>query len=185
MKKVDVIVPILLLLFTIFVFIQTYYFGTASIWTSSGAGERYTTTAATWPRIVLVILGGLSLLLLIRNLLRKGSDQAREETTSGAFVCEVKTEEEYPKDIKRGAIFSILVIGYLSFMELFGFAIDTLLFGLACVYFMGRKEITPWKGYLLSLAISGTVIVIFYRVLYLPLPRGLWVFRDISEFIIF
>ena len=185
MKNKDVIIAVVLIVLGVLGYIKTYYFPQPSIWSFAGSGERYTTTAATWPRIVLVTFFGLNLLLIIVSLTRKKGIQTKEKIGE-SLTCSIKDEfANESKDLKRALTFGLLVFGYLVLLEYLGFAIDTVIFGLACVICLGYREITPWKGVLIILFISMAIVFLFCRILYLPLPRGVGLFRSISEFVIY
>ena len=167
------------MVFVIIFYILTYYFPKVSTWGGIQETTRYSPTAATWPRIVLAVIFLLSLILLISDLLGKPLPEKD--------FCEPDLEEgeNQNKDFKKAGIFMGLVFAYLYFMDIIGFPLATIFFGFLFVFFMRDRNLKLWKGCLVTLGIGLVIVFSFSRFLYLPLPKGMGIFRDLSNFIIY
>ena len=178
-NRQNAIAACILMVFVIIFFIQTYYFPEVSTWGGTQKTTRYSPTAATWPRIILTVIFFLCLILLFSDLFGK--------PLPVKDFCEPDPEEgeNQNKDFKKAGIFIGLVFGYLFFMEIIGFPLATIFFGFLFVFFLGDKNLKLWKGCLVTLGISLVIVFSFSRFLYLPLPKGTGIFRNLSNFMIF
>ena len=156
-NRQNAIAACILMVFVIIFFIQTYYFPEVSTWGGTQKTTRYSPTAATWPRIILTVIFFLCLILLFSDLFGK--------PLPVKDFCEPDPEEgeNQNKDFKKAGIF----------------------IGLVFVFFMGDKDLKLWKGCLVTLGISLVIVFSFSRFLYLPLPKGIGIFRNLSNFMIF
>ena len=172
-KKSDLIISGLLIVFLVFAYLRTYFFSKMATWGLSVNNNGANLTPSTWPRIVLIVLILLTLLLIVKTVM-----ECR-------VICESETTKISKNGLKNGAVFLALVFVYLFSMEYLGFLISTLMLGVLIVAFMGKTELKFWKGTSLTVMISILIVLSFTRFLYLPLPRGQWIFRKISEFVLF
>jgi len=174
-KSKDLIPVLILLVFATFAYTQTFYFMEASTW-SMAPTDRFSPTGATWPRIVLYAIFFLLGLLFLSSILKKppiGKEKTAEE------------EAEGKKNPRAAIVFVLILFSYLFLMEILGFPLDTILFGFIFCFTIGRKELKVGKGCLLYFISSILIAVTFSRYLYIPLPKGIWIFRDLSVFIMF
>jgi putative tricarboxylic transport membrane protein len=111
------------------------------------------------PMLWIIGILGLSLLLLIRGLLG--------------------LEDEDPPWGHTGkvAIFIVMIILYIIIMQVIGYYLATALFLISGMYFLTYRN---WKV-MISISAGWTLFsyFAFYRLLYVPLPRGLlidWIF---------
>lgn len=184
MKKPDIISGAALIILAVAAYIATYYFPVASTWGLSGGHPPYSATAATWPRIVLIILIVLDVFLIIASVV--GRPGMATTSVVQAIACEVKEgERAAPKDIKSAIVFAILMLAYIFLLQPLGFPIDTTLFGICCVFVLGQRGVGHWKGVLIAVVVSALVIIVFSRLLYLPLPRGEGIARVVTDYLIF
>ncbi|MBU1205688.1 MAG: tripartite tricarboxylate transporter TctB family protein [Proteobacteria bacterium] len=175
-KSKDLIPALFLLMLATFAFVLTFYFPEVATWsTSTPATDRFSVTGATWPRIVLCVIFFLLILLVILSVLKK-TPIAHEK---------IVEEAESEKNLKPAIAFVLILFCYLFLMEILGFPLDTILFGFVFCLTIGRKELNVGKGCLISFIISILIVLIFSRYLYLPLPKGTWIFRAFSEFVMF
>ena len=81
-------------------------------------------------------------------------------------------EEKDPEWGKVGKVFIFLgmTVAYLLMMQLIGYSAATLLYLVSCMLFLSYRN---WK---VMIIISGVWVIfsyiIFYRLLYVPLPKG-------------
>jgi len=159
----DVVWGIILGAGTIFLMISTYQPKEGAFIESLGG--------MFWPRVILWGLLTLSLLLTFNSLResrQKNQKKAVESTSMGM------------KRFKK-PIYLLLTCGaYFFFLNYVGFICGTLLFIAATMVVLGC---TSWKQvFFLSI---GSVLVlwfVFLHLFHLPLPKGIWVFRDITLF---
>ena len=108
---------------------------------------------AYYPRILALILGGMSIALLI-NTLRKKS------TIKFSFNKEI---------VKNIGLFFALFIAYMVGLQIFGFIISTIIFAFVCILLFGGS----WKSALIScLPITFTIYLAFSKLLSMQLPVG-------------
>jgi len=77
------------------------------------------------------------------------------------------------------AAFGLIVV-YLILIKLLGFILTTPPFMVLFMLLLGEKS----KGWMLSVSVGMTAIIVimFTKAMYVPLPRGVWLFRQISLF---
>jgi len=122
---------------------------------------------AFWPKAILILLMVGCVIKAIEILLA-----GRKSKTSG--------EEALLPPVNIPKLLGLIgvVLGAVALMNAIGFLLVNLLFLLLFMYLAGvRKKIT-----LILCSGLGTVVLIylFVRVVYLPLPKGSWFFRDIT-----
>jgi hypothetical protein len=71
-----------------------------------------------------------------------------------------------------------LIVAYLFLLKITGFIITTPLFMIAFMLLLGEKS----KGWILgvSVVMTGIIVILFTKAMYVPLPRGVWLFREFS-----
>lgn len=71
-----------------------------------------------------------------------------------------------------------LIVAYLILMPIMGFVVMTPPFMALFMILLGEKS----KGWMASVSIGMTVIIVilFTKAMYVPLPRGVWLFREFS-----
>lgn len=116
--------------------------------------------AATFPRVVIIIMGILSALLLIQSLI-----MGRAKAENG---------EKYP--IGRFIFLFLLIVVYLYIMEMVGFYLSAFLFFVAVTFTLGRTTLTPksagWRVFT-SAAFTGVLFLLFKVLLEVQTPRGI------------
>lgn len=71
-----------------------------------------------------------------------------------------------------------MLSSYLILMNYIGFLFSTPLYLLGSTRFMGYKKIVPLLIY--TAVLSIVLVAIFGKVFYVPLPRGIGIFRELS-----
>ena len=172
-KNSDFFAGIILFLFVLLAFAQTFYFPDVLTWSDKPQG-LITPTPATWPRIVLSILLFLTGLLLFSGI--------------SATPADTRTEGRKkipPRKLRQTLYLVALLLVYLAAMPTIGFATGTFLLGVVFSLVIGRQELKIWKGIAINLAISLGVVITFSRLLYLPFPKGISIFRIFSELLMY
>ena len=186
MKNQDVKVCVGLMVIAIAAWVVSFYFPETSIWAGGNDDRPYQASAGTWPRIVAVVLFILcGLQILVDTVLPAALTQ--KDPYECEFDCAPEEEqpEITPESRARALRFFAVFLGYLLLLNPLGFPIATVLFGAGCIFAMDMGKMSRLHGLMWSTGISIIIVVLFCRILYLPLPRGMGIFRELSQFIIF
>lgn len=135
--------------------------------------------AATFPRVVIIIMGLLGFLLLIQTIITKQRGE-RQVLQSDR----VENQEKAPKDssiINRFPFATqvgcfLLIVVYLVVMEKLGFYLSAFLFFIAATFILGRKDLTLRNGALrigIAFIFIAALFVLFNKMLVVQTPKGL------------
>ena len=71
-----------------------------------------------------------------------------------------------------------LIVGYLLLIKVMGFILTTPPFMVLFMLLLGEKS----KGWMASVSIGMTaiIVILFTKAMYVPLPRGAWLFRQFT-----
>lgn len=139
--------------------------GTIALYASLSLMEE--PAAATFPRVVIFIMGLLSLALLAQSLIigrRRAAAQAKG-TPAPPFPFGTLL-----------LCFGLIVL-YLAVMERVGFYLSAFLFFVAATTLLGRKELNlrRWGGFVaIALAFTAVLYVLFNRILVVQTPKGIF-----------
>jgi len=116
--------------------------------------------AATFPKVIIVIMGILSALLLLQSIFLK-----KPVTSKGAgfpfgrfFIC-----------------FSLIIL-YFIFMETIGFYLSAFLFFVAVTFILGSADLTARKAVMrvvIGVVFTGVLFFLFNVLLAVQTPKGL------------
>jgi putative tricarboxylic transport membrane protein len=125
--------------------------------------------AAFWPKMILIFLM-ISCVMKGGEVLRARRKSGSQEAAAGP--AEVET-------LKLG-IMIVLILAAVYFMDILGFPLANFLFLVFFMRIAGLRKKIP----LLLTSILGTILLlyIFVKVVYLPLPKGDWLFNDLTIF---
>lgn len=121
-----------------------------------------------WPKFLLICLMALSFLVAV--------DAFRERKKRNS-------EKEETPEVDSGKVrflFAMSFIAlYLILMQIFGFILLTPFFMIAFMVLLGERN----KIWILSVSIGITALIVlaFTKAMYVPLPRGKWIFLDFSH----
>jgi hypothetical protein len=123
---------------------------------------------AFWPRAVLFVLIGLSVILIVQSFL-KGR---KIETAKKTSLKEV---------LDRPALFKTMgvMIVYILCIPYLGFLISTFLVLIVFSYLMGDRKASRMVYF--SLGMTVATYLVFALLIYTALPRGVWVFKSLSN----
>ena len=128
-----------------------------------------------WPRLLLgclVLLCSVKIVQLLRSSPSGNADRQ-------VFSADAPADEERDRTVLITA--AMMVFGFVFAIHFFGFFLATLIF------LWGFTYLGKWrkKGYLAVTAVLGTVVVnyLFLKIIYVPLPKGQYVFEDITVMI--
>jgi putative tricarboxylic transport membrane protein len=122
---------------------------------------------AFWPRLILLVLMGLSVILLIQTLLSRSQKKSEKKLPAEPLsrLAMLKT--------MAGIILYVLAIPYL------GFLLSTFCALMAFSYLMGDRKIKSTIFF--SLGMTAAIYVVFGFLIYTSLPRGVWIFKNLSN----
>lgn len=136
---------------------QTLHFPKTRI---SDVGPEY------WPQLLLGGLIILSVALLVDIYSRRQ-----------ALAACVAEKSPYPR---RFWYTLVLTVAYTLVMPYLGFAVSTLLFSLVIMWVLGVRA--PKDLLLTAVGATLLFVVLFPRIMEVPMPRGIGIFRAISLF---
>lgn len=156
------------LIFSLLIFVGSL----ALYWVTGSFGERTTLLGAQmgpafWPRFL------LGALILMTGIVSVGTIRK---------IIKEKAWGESLMTMDRGKVRFFAAIGlgvaYLFLLPVLGFIAITPLFMIAFMVLLGEKS----KGWIIGVSISMTavIVVLFTKAMYVPLPRGVWLFREFS-----
>jgi hypothetical protein len=135
--------------------------------------------AASFPRVVIVIMGCLGLALSIQALLAK---QRRERAVLQSN--HVSDSEKEPKELDTAKRFPfgtlvvcfVMILVYFVVMEKLGFYVSAFLFFIIVTFILGRKDLTLHKGAVqigIAFIFTAILFVLFNKLLVVQTPKGL------------
>jgi putative tricarboxylic transport membrane protein len=123
---------------------------------------------AYWPKFLLICLMALSVLVAwdaFRE--RKKGDSEKKEPSKG--------------ESGKVRFFSAigLIVLYFILLQIFGFILLTPFFLMAFMTLLGERK----KSWILGISLGITILIVwvFTKAMYVPLPRGQWIFLDFSH----
>ena len=151
--------------------------GTVGLYFSLGLMED--PRAATFPRVVILIMGVLSVALLLQSVMirQKKEPRIRQDT---------RVREKNEKDggapgtrFPFGRVFLcfVLIVIYFEVMEWLGFYLSAFLFFIVVTFVLGRKELTFRKSGLrvgIAFIFTAVLFVLFNKLLVVQTPKGLF-----------
>jgi len=159
--KGELIFSLLIFLGSLLLYWVTGSFGRGTVLQGAQMGPAF------WPRFILgslILLSGIVSVGTIRKIIKE------------------KAWGESLMTMDRGKIRFFAAIGlsvaYLVLLPVLGFIAITPVFMIAFMVLLGEKS-TGWIiG--VSLAMTAVIVVLFTKAMYVPLPRGVWLFREFS-----
>ncbi len=132
--------------------------GVISLYISLGTMED--PRAATFPKVIIIIMGALSALLLLQSLFLKKprSSQGAGFPFGRFFIC------------------FFMIIVYFIFMEALGFYLSAFLFFVAVTFVLGSADLTARKAAMrvvLGFVFTGILFLLFNVLLAVQTPKGL------------
>ncbi len=160
MLKGEIITCIMILIGSLFLYRETLKFEGHEVYAKLGP--------AYWPKFLLLLLMGLSVLVAIDAFRER-----RKGEKGGEKIPE-------PNKVKLRFLLAIgFILSYFYLLNIFGFILLTPFFLMAFMYLLGeRKKI--WMM-IISVGITFLIIYVFTKAMYVPLPRGKGIFLDFSH----
>jgi hypothetical protein len=124
-----------------------------------------------WPRAILILLMASCVLKALESYLAFGKG-----------IADIGGESA-PPDISVSKLIAmiILVLAVVPGMEILGFALANFIFLILFIRIAGMRKLPS----LIVTSLLGTIFLLylFGKVVYLPLPKGDWIFNDLTIFI--
>jgi len=125
-----------------------------------------------WPKMILIGLIGISSFLMIRSIKRKKSLPEKSELAGEGGVAVEQTNKQ------RLIVTVLMILAYVYLIEIFGFIILTPIFLFFFLYNMGMEKISSLL--IIPPIITLFIYVSFVKLMFVILPRGIWLFREVS-----
>lgn len=161
MLKGDLVFSVLIFLGALLLFWITLGFDEGTAMQGARVGPAF------WPRVLLGFILLLSAIVSVGTIRRIAREKAWRETLL---------------TLDRGKVRFFTALGlsvsYLLLLPVLGFIIMTPLFMIAFMLLLGEKS----KGWILgvSIVMTAVIVLLFTKAMYVPLPRGGWLFREFS-----
>ncbi len=161
MLKGELVFSILIFVGSLFLYWVAGNFSEASVLQGGHMGPSF------WPQFILgclILLSGIVSVGTIRKIVK-------EKAWGKSFIT-----------MDRGKVRFFVAIGlgvaYFFLLPVVGFITITPLFMIPFMLLLGEKS----KGWIIgvSIAMTAIIVILFTKAMYVPLPRGEWLFRDFS-----
>jgi hypothetical protein len=123
---------------------------------------------AFWPRAVLFVLIGLSVLLILQSFLKGRKKEPAQKTP-------LQEALDRPALLKTMAV----MIVYILCIPYLGFLVSTFLALIVFSYLMGDRKASRMVYF--SLGMTVATYLVFALLIYTALPRGVWIFKSLSN----
>jgi putative tricarboxylic transport membrane protein len=170
---------LLLFILSCIFFIQSMQFPKVGAEQYSGLGAGF------WPGIVLFLLmitTGITTLASFakawRDIRQKSTDSAKRLTINSGMAELEEQKGRRDSEKIRLATGAIILFAYAYVLPLVGFIISTLTFLLAMLALLKETRILVYL--VIPSGITGLVTVLFSKVLFVILPRGIGIFSKVS-----
>jgi hypothetical protein len=136
--------------------------------------------AASFPRVVIIIMGCLGLVLLIQTIITK---QRGERPVLQSDRVEYKEKTKKNSDAAKGFPLAtligcfFLIVVYFVVMEELGFYVSAFLFFIIVTFILGRKDLTLRKSVMrigIAFIFTAILFVLFNKLLVVQTPKGLF-----------
>jgi len=135
--------------------------------------------AATFPRVVIVIMGVLSVALLLQSAIvrQKKNRPALQKATvkNKGEKDDAAASNQFP--LAQVFLCFILIIIYFAVMEWLGFYFSAFLFFVAATFVLGRKDLTLRIGGVrigIAFIFTAVLFVLFNKLLVVQTPKGIF-----------
>jgi hypothetical protein len=135
--------------------------------------------AASFPRVVIIIMGFLGLMVLVQTVIIKQRSerpvlQSDRVTNQEKAPKDSDVVKKFPFGTVAGCL--LLIVVYLVVMEKLGFYLSAFLFFIAATFILGRKDLTLHKSVVrigIAFIFTAVLFVLFNKLLVVQTPKGL------------
>ncbi len=150
--------------FVFFLFMLINAFGLHEIRRFGEVGSGF------WP---LLVLSSATILSFV-SLIKEGRLKNVEEEEG------LEKKEGYSRENRVKVILSVLcLLFYITVMPFIGFILSTLLFIFPLIFVLGERR--KWVLMLSPLLVTGLIVLVFGKLIGMPLPKGMGVFAAFSR----
>jgi len=164
MKK-DIIVPGFIIAASIFFLTLTLKIETVAGYERMGP--------AFWPRFNLIGMVILSGAIMLRSLMR-----AEKRDPGEAATEENLTEPGKLSNLKYVFYCAGILFGFILAIAYLGFLPSAFVATAGLIYFLGERK--KWLVLLVSFGLVAGIYLLFGKLMYVPMPRGVWIFEKLS-----
>jgi hypothetical protein len=137
-----------------------------------------------WPMAAISLIAVAALAQIVVLVLGPGSGEA-VQALGEDFEIEAAAETQTPDEGRRNPLLLVggmaLLVAYAVFMPVLGFLLATYMLLILFMYLGGmRSHLTVWGTSALGMLI---VAVIFWKVAYISVPRGVPPFDQVTQFV--
>ena len=128
---------------------------------------------AFWPRFNLIGMIILSGVIILRSLKRTGKYDKGEAAT--------EENPEKPRklsNLKYVFYCTAILFGFILAISYLGFLPTAFVATAGLIYFLGERK--KWLVLLVSFGLVGGIYLLFGKLMYVPMPRGGWIFEKLS-----
>lgn len=161
----DVIVCLVIIAASVFFFVLTFSFPTLIGF--ERLGPEF------WPRLNLAVMVIMAVVIMIRSI----QMQKREISSE----VEPKGKEEEKKHIADVLICWAFLIAFVLLMVYIGFLLSAFLAMAVLIFYLGEKKML--SALLTAFCLVLFIYVSFGKLLFVPMPRGVWLFRELSYYL--
>jgi hypothetical protein len=125
-------------------------------------------TPSFWPRFNLIGIIVLSLYVIMKDLLSRTKSVSREARV--------------PKEqiVLKLALSVLILFSWIFCMPYLGFLLTSLLATACLVYILGESKKV---ALLFSFVLVFFIYIVFGKLMYVPMPRGVWIIQEISYYL--
>ena len=136
--------------------------------------------AASFPRVVIIIMGCLGLMLLVQTIVLRQRKE-RQVLQGDRIALKEKTKDntnvagKFPLATLIGCF--VLIVIYFFVMEDLGFYVSAFLFFIIATFIFGRKDLSLRKGVIrigVAFIFTAILFVLFNKLLVVQTPKGLF-----------
>jgi len=164
MKK-DIIVAGFIIAASIFFFILTLKIEVVAGYENMGP--------AFWPRFNLIGMIILSGIIMLRSLIRTG-----KHDTGEAAAEENPAKPARLSHLKYVFYCAAILFGFILAISYLGFLPTAFVATAGLIYFLGERK--KWLVLLVSFGLVAGIYLLFGKLMYVPMPRGVWIFEKFS-----
>jgi len=164
MKK-DIIVAGFIIAASIFFFILTLQIEGVAGYEKMGP--------AFWPRFNLIGMIILSGVIMLRSLLRTGKHDRGEAATGENLAKPGKLSH-----LKYVFYCAAILFGFILAISYLGFLPTAFVATAGLIYFLGERK--KWLVLIVSFGLVAGIYLLFGKLMYVPMPRGVWIFEKLS-----
>lgn len=152
----DMVISLIILFTSIYLYFAAGSIKQAGAITAFGAGF--------WPKTILVLLIILSLYQSVLSIIKFKQNKSHQGSVLAGKKEMVRTV--------------FIVAGYILTIPFIGFILSSLLFAPIFLLNLGIRKVASLIG--TPIALTGFLYLLFIKVMYIPLPRGVGIFRLFS-----